>query len=294
MDFFRDLTIDSNGSRKHGGFDPYKGLFVISSEDALESVYNVTCGNVFYRQLSEPFTYNFNINSLLGNIVLSYEVISGEVSIQVVYNETTTTETELTGTGDISIARNDPSDSTAVVTITPVDEAVVKIVHTCPVGTALRMAEIVLCDEYDLEKTMVNRIQWGTSSPYSRNIFFDEVEEFIETTGVEGVGKYPSNGSTVKLTAFKGILNTGSFNNLNSMKYLVSDAGYGVDDIEHILADATDIPVSQTMISSDSYEYNGSFVFTRPTTDHLLYLIWDYRNPEIIDSYGSTNESGSI
>lgn len=287
-DFFRDLTIESYGSKKIGGFDPYKNLYVLSSETPLVPEYSVGCGNVLYKQLTEPFTYTFNLNDLVGDIVLNYEVISGTVDIEVSYDGTTTQELGVSGTGTVTVPRNNLSVDQAVVTITPVsEEAVIQITNVCPVGVPLKLIQIVLCDENDLGTSMVNRHKYTGSQLYSRNILFEnsELNNFIVEEGLEGVGKFPMPGSDVTVQAYKGPLNNGLFDSEldNNLRYLVTDQNYLEADLQTILDEATIIPTTQTQLSGNSFVDSGNFTFLRPTLAHNLYLVWDYRNTAITE-----------
>mgnify|MGYP001946430431 CR=1 FL=1 len=280
-DFFRDLTIDSYGSKKIGGYDPHKDLYVLTSEAPLSPEHNVGCGNILFKESTEPFTYTFNLNSLLGDIVLNYNVSQGEVDIHVDYDNAITQENNATNTGTITVPRNSTNQYFAQVTITPISEsAQIEITNICPIGVPLKITQIVLCDDLDIGKTIVNRIAWANGSPYSRNVLFETsgLNSFIEETGVEGIGKFPSNGSQVSIQAFKGQLNTGSFviGEGNRMGYIISDQNYVEADLQTIINNTTWLTVSETQLTSNILLNNGDFTFTRPDVNHNLYLIWDY------------------
>lgn len=283
VDFFRDLTIEGFGSKKIGGYDPHKKMYALFSETALTPEFNVGCGNVIYKSITSEFIYSFYLNALVGDIVLDYEIISGEVDIEVDYDSSVTQELGATGTGTITIPRTNTSELIATVTITPVSEsAVVQITNVCPLGVPLKLIQITLCDEEDLGKTITNRHSWGVSSLYSKNIFFEvsEINNFIIEEGLEGVGKFPLNGQTVNLQSYKSPLNTGAFLSAsdNKIGYLVTDSEYLEADIATILTEATFISTSQTVLGTESTVDFGSFSFARPSLLHNLYLIWDYRN----------------
>jgi hypothetical protein len=302
VDFFRDLTIESYGSKKIGGFDPHKNLYVLHSELPLTPTYQVGCGNILYKTLSEPFTYTFNLNDLLGDITLNY-VVNDLVNIDITYNEETTSFPNQTGTGSVSIQRDNLTVTTAQITITPVNEtAYVEITSLCPVGVPLKITSIVLADDNDLNTTIVNRQSWGNSNLYSQNIIFEnsEINSFDTEQGLEGVGKFPTSGSQVTLQAYKGNLNNGEFSiDLgNNIQYLISDQVYTQADIETILTNATELSLSLTQLSASSYVVSGSFNFVRPTLNHNLYLIWDYRGvnqpPIALRDVISVNKGGSV
>ena len=304
-DFFRDLTSDSYGSRKIGGYDPHKDLYVLTSETPLTPEYNVGCGNIVYKDITEVFTYTLNLNSLYGDIVLQYNISLGEVDIEVDYNGVITQENGVTNTGTITVERDDLNLKTAQITITPItDSAQIEILNLCPVGVSLKIVQIVLCDESDLGKTIINRINWDAGSPYSRNILFEasELNNFITENGLEGVGKFPNNGSTVSLQSYKGELNTGVFlkDNGNGLGYLITDEEYDESDLETILENVTWTTVTETQLGTNAFLNKGDFTFTRPTLLDNLYLVWDYRNTAItqntniiiyFDSSGSMNET---
>jgi hypothetical protein len=280
-------------------------MYVLFNETELIPEYNASCGNTIYKLITDIFTYNFNLNNLVGDIIINYEIISGEVDIDVDYDGVVTEAHGLVSTGSITINRDDITKLIAVITVTPITEtAVVQITNVCPIGIPLKLIQITLCDVDDLGKTITNRHSWGASSLYSKNILFEtyEINNFSIEEGIEGVGKFPLNGSTVNLQSFKSNLNTGSFLSDfgNVIGYLVTDEVYDESDIETILSEATYIETTQTALGSESTVDFGSFVFTRPTLLDNLYLIWDYRNVSInsdtniiiyFDSSGSMNST---
>lgn len=282
IDWFRDLTIETYGSKKLGGYDPYKKMYVLHSETPLIPEFNVSCGNVIYREILDTFTYKFYLNNLMGDIVINYNILEGEVAIQTTYNGSASVIPSATGEGTITVERDDLDSNYIEVQIAPNPTAKIQITNLCPIGTPLTITHIVLCDDSDLGETMVNRHNWGSSNFYSRNILFEnsEVNNFVSEDGLEGVGKFPISGSTIKMQAYKGVLNTGSYlGDLgNNMGYLVTDSGYEEADIDDIIDEATWLTTVQTNLGSESTIDEGSFTFTRPSEDDNLYLIWDYRN----------------
>lgn len=303
-DWFRDLTMTSYGSKKLGGYDPYKKMYVLHSETPLIPTFNASCGNTIYREITNTFNYTLNLNNLVGDIVLNYNIIEGEVAIQTNYYGNIYSFPGLTGNGSITVPRNDLSSNVLELQIAPNPTAKIQITNLCPTGVALKMVHIVLCDEEDLNKTIINRHSWGASPIYSRNILFEttEINNFISENGIEGVGKFPINGESITMYAYKSQLNTGTYlaDLGNSMAYLVTDSNYQASDIETILSNATYLETTQTLLGSESTLDQGSFVFNRPTENHNLYMIWDYRNTAItnqtniiiyFDSSGSMNST---
>tara|TARA_Y100000815_G_scaffold275754_1_gene316904 strand:+ start:29048 stop:29476 length:429 start_codon:yes stop_codon:yes gene_type:complete len=138
------------------------------------------------------------------------------------------------------------------------------------VGIPLKITSIVLADEKDLGKTMVNRFRWGSSSFFSENHLFEvsEISKFETLEGLEGVSRFPERGSTINIQAYKGGTNTGKFNveRENKLGYLITDLEYTADDIETILAEATYSEIQSTQQTLSTFLDQSSLFLTGLTT----------------------------
>lgn len=293
-DWFRDIFHKNNRAKIIGGIDPYHKLYQITIGDQPYRILELQCDNVItkYNQ-SEPFEYNLKLNNLGGDITISYDISQGNATITAEFDENTYVASNVTGQGNLTFQRTSLVENTVKVTITPVSEVVsYTIGNVCPVGTELKIVSIILNDESDLGFTMTNRFRWGSSSFYENNDLFDDVpcSRFQIETGLEGVGKFPTNGALVNMQTIKDSVSSGEFKitDCNKLAYLITDSVYDESDIETILNNANYLTLS-TIGQGGGEEQGdttqGTFVFNRPVGNEILYMIWDYtdRSPVLND-----------
>lgn len=281
VSFFRNLFIEKPTSIKLGGFDPYHKQYFLTLKDEFGRSLEANCGNVIVKtNLSSPFTYLLKINSLEGDIILDYNITLGNATIEALFDEDIFVESNVTGTGSITIPRTNLVAKTVVITITPVTELVdIQISNTCPLGKPMKLITVVLNDSSDIGKNIINRFNWNSSSFYSENELFDApiVSKFLIEEGIEGVGKFPRRGNVVSMQSYKDALSSGSFESVrnNKLGYLVTDVLYDEADYETIRSLATFITTTETFDGLVNVLNSGNFLFNR-TDDQNLYLIWDY------------------
>lgn len=300
-DFFRDLFKSQPNAKIIGGYDPYFQLYAISigNEPVKVPAYGCESSIIKYNQ-TEAFTYEFNLNNLGGDIVVNYD-ITGNATIEVEFNGTTTVASNVTGIGSVSFERDSLVENIVTVTITPIGGAVsYTIQNSCPVGSELKIVSIILNDNNDTGQTMTDRFKKQGGSFYSVDELFSDapLTRFETITGLEGVGIYPANGDLMTVQAFKDNFNSGHFatTECNRLGYLVSSTEYDDGDIETILGLANFLTITQSGEEGFSVINSGNFVFSRSNTDEILYLIWDYtsRNPVISDDTASVNIGQSV
>lgn len=285
-DWFRDVFHNNNKARVIGGIDPYHKLYQITIGDQPQQFLELQCNNTIskYNQ-NTPFTYKLKLNSLSGDVVLNYNILSGNVTITATFDGETYVKTNVTGTGNLTFERTSLIENIVIITVTPIGGAVnYEIGNTCPLGKELKIVSIILNDSNDIGKTMTNRFRWGSSVFYETNDLFDNVpcSRFQIETGIEGVGKFPSQGSLVNVQAFKDSESSGNFkiSDCNKLAYLITDEVYDESDIDTILENANFLSLSTIGQGGETQGdiTQGSFVFNRSSNDDILYLIWDYRD----------------
>lgn len=299
-DYFRDLFRTNMNAAIKGGVDPYHGTYNITIGEEPEQRPLFQCGSQQIKSnISVVYSYELRLNDLGGDVVIQYN-ITGNVTIQAVFNGTTYVASNVTGSGSLSFERDSLVENIVVITVTPISSLVsYTLTNICPTGTALKIIHIVLNDSTDLGLTMQNRYRWGGSAFYTTNDEFDAIpiSRFQTFDGIEGTGQFPSNGSLVTIQAFKDSINSGRFSldECNRLGYLVTDTLYTEADINTILGLATFPTV--TVSSGESTETAGtSFVFSRTDPDEILYMLWDYteRKPEVNDDSASVSQGGSV
>jgi hypothetical protein len=286
VSFFRDLFINNPTSKKIGGIDTYFKKYMITIEDEIGKTLNLFCGNTVNKIITEPFTYNLNLNNLQGNVELSYNVISGNATIQAVFDGVMNVASNVSGNGVLSFNRANLNLSIVTVTITPIGESAnVQIINTCPIGTNISITTIVIGDSGDIGTSIINRFKIGSGNYYSSNDYFEleGVNKFLKEIGNEGVGKFPTNGNVITLESFKDSSSTAQFkeSQFNALGFLVTSNNYELSDIDVILNSATHIPTTKNQIGLSSEINSGSFVLNKQNINDNLYLIFDYRDKNI-------------
>jgi hypothetical protein len=282
VDWFRDLSITHPFSKKLGAYDPYLDHYVLSIDEQPPVLYNANCGNVLVRSnQTTSFSYNLQLNELIGNVVLNYNITSGEATISAVYNEITNAVENVTGTGTLTIPRTTLNADSVLVTITPISpEISFEISNACPVGTPMKIISVVLNDSADITKTITNRYRWNSSPFYAENDLFSAtpISKWTTETGIEGVGRMPNRGATIRLESFKDSMATATFSKdkCNRLGYLVSSTLHTEASIDTLLSGATYLTVTEALEGLVNVTNSSSFVFNKTADNEILYLIWDY------------------
>lgn len=301
-DFFRDLFREQPNAKILMCHDPYLGLdtLAVGNEPVRVAVFGCSTNiNKFNQSL--PYTYDFQLNSLGGDIIINYNITSGNATITADFNGNTYVESNVTGEGNLTISRDSLIEDIVTVTITPVSEVIsYSLGNSCPIGSALKIVMVVLNDEEDSGDTMTNRFKAQGSPFHSTNDIFNDGPwtRFETINGTEGVGVFPANGSLVTLQAFQDTINSGHFatSECNRLGYLVTDTVYNSGNINTILANATFLAITTSGEGGLSETNSGSFVFSRDEVDEILYLIWDYTNrqPVLSDDTANATLGGSV
>ena len=282
--FFRDIFINRQKGKIISGYDPYLDLTTFTIEENILEIPIYNCGNeIVKNNVSEPFVYTLQLNSLTGDIVLNYNIV-GTATIEVIHNEITEVASGVSGIGNITIERDNLSITTASVTITPVSESIsFSITNNCPIGIPLDIVLVVLNDENDLNKTILNRFRSDLNAFIQNEDLFTDgpITRFETLSGLEGQSLFPTEGSVITIQSVKGNTNTGSFlpnAEGNKIGYLISDTIYTEATINNLLDQANYLTLTETIQGIGQNTFTGNFVFSRPIGAEKLYLIWDYTN----------------
>lgn len=294
--YFRDLFKEKPKARMIGGYDPYTNQYYFSAGEEPVSTLVVNCGNTIAKNnQTTPFTYQLRLNDLSGQVILPYNITSGNATITAVFNNATYVASNVTGVNSLEFTRNTLVQNIVTVTVTPVSSSIsYEISNVCPLGSELKIVSIVLNDSEDISKTITNRFAWGNSALYaSEDIFTDTpVSRFQTEIGLEGNGKFPLNNSVFTIQSFKDLFSSGQFllAECNRLGYLITDNIYGLNNIDTILSAATFLTITEIIEPGYSEIKSGNFLFNRTDTDEILYLIWDYTNRKPILS----NDTASV
>jgi hypothetical protein len=284
--FFRDLFVNRTKGKIISGYDPYLNLtaFTIGDNIVETPIYN--CGNeIIKNNLTRPFNYTLKLNSLTGDLVFNYNIKEGFATIAVTYNGEPYVVSGVSGTGNITIDRQNLLDTKASVTITPVSPSIsFSLVNNCPIGKPLEIILIVLNDEKDLNKTIINQFRSGTNDFIENEDLFtgNPITKFEKISGLEGQNLFPKQGSIVTIQSVKDALSTGEFllTKCNRIGYLISGTNYTESNITTLLTNTQFLTLAETIQGINQKTFSGNFVFSRTAINQKLYLVWDYRDIE--------------
>ncbi len=283
ISFFRDLFIRNPLSKKIGGYDPYHKQYFISVEEDLARDFILQCGNSISKTVVEPFVFYLKLNDRLGDIVFNYNVSDGIADIRIEFDGQIYLYESLTGIGILTIPRSSLEVNMVRITLYPITSSTtVYITGICPITTMSRVGIVVLCDESDQGTIMKNRYRSGANAFYEDTHVFSEgpISKFTIEQGEDGSVRFPANGDSVNIQAYKDGSSTGSFNldKCNRIGYLVSPNIYSQGDTDILLANTIWLQLTETQISSNSLITQSSFVLNKNDNSDILYLVWDYRD----------------
>lgn len=285
--YFRENLPKHVDKFSYGGFDPKYGEYVLSyaSDNQFVPEFIMDCASMFNKSLgyNQSYTYKVDVGGYPGIFQLGYTINSGELTIAITYDGTTTTNSALVGTGTINqtvTSANLANTRTATVTITSTDleeRSNFEIEHTCPTDPKREVVVMVLNDTDDAGKTIINRFKVGSGNYYARTDVFDDDGVARNETLVESERNayIPQDGDTITMSSYRewGVHN-GYFNSCSRIGYLVSSATKTTSQVQ---ADATYL--TETATNNDEYrEVTGSFTFSPSSDADILYLIFDYQD----------------
>lgn len=276
-DWFRNFMRNNYRKPIFGAYDPYYGQYTIRLEEddtPIEPIYN--CGNIIFKNnQKETFSYILQLNDLTGNIELPYQITEGTAKIEAKFKGITHTKNNISGNGILSFSRSDVQENKVYVSIIPISDVVsYSIGNTCPIGETIKVVHVVVNNDKDVGKNIVNKFKWGNSNYYTEEISFtNKLVSLTEYNGIAGRGRYPLSGKDIEIQSYKDELNNGEFEADNRLGYLVSDTVYTEATVNTLL-DIANYPAVNKVVSGN-VETN-SIKFNYNKTGNILYLIWDY------------------
>lgn len=328
--WFRDKFKDSIDNKKLGGFDPHNDQYIVHpTRERLSLPVFIDCGGQVSRFDFEgelEITIDFGIK--VGQAGFTYTSNGVPVKYDLEWNGQTFStgfvgdasyNPELaalglpnvtgSGSGSFNFNKTESVPTEIKVTITaPICGAEFTLGTVCITSPQLKVVSVVLNDGADNTLTMNSRYRWNTPSYNSPlktyNSVFEEgeLDTYDTQQGEEGSGFIPIAGSGIRMESFNGFNQTAKFLEENKMGYLVSNTLYTEAEILDLVDDATFPVATETIYSNQDILNTVDFTFDRPNNEEYLYLIWDYRNPELVidqdtkiriyfDSSGSMNST---
>jgi hypothetical protein len=302
--FFKENLFANKNSFNIGGFDPkyHQYVLTIGADERPADPLVVDCAAEIRRKISSAFEYDVNLGVYPGKALIDYETDS-EISISVLYNGETTTETGLTGTGtvEVPVSTGDLAASSLMdVTVTPATTATVTLTHTCPQPDTMEIVLIVRNDPAEADNTIINRFKHlgvgGNNWDSDLDVFKYSGNTRYETiTGPMGSDLIPAQLDDLVMSSYKILADhTGTFTDCNKMGYMWESDTLSAEEVGTRLNDFT-YPEIQTETTDDTQESTITFEVNRETKDLKLYLLWDYVDdiPALTDDQVIGIENGS-
>ncbi len=290
--WFRDQWNFQLNTQKIGGFDPYMDEYVLGTNlnpvPVPEPV--LQCGaQLSFKGLSEAVTHTYNFGSIIGNSVVDYEIYSGGITIDVLWNGNTYSSGVVTVSGSFTWDKSALTPTNAQVTITPVDTAAFSVTPQCVGKIPLTVVKCMINSSTNAGETIHVEYSWSntnSNSPVdsdmatlgtSNNTFsFYNVQAGIRSQGV-----FPYSG--VDFTIRTNKVNFDDYNwgyPEDNFKYLSSNTLYAntPTDVAALLAASTTIP--NVDVTSPSPNINLATVtgLSLPVGNQYLYVIYDLRD----------------
>lgn len=284
--WFRDLFISDGNTQKLGGFDPYMGEYVLSSNNFVIDPDQSTLGCGTEIQINSGTTGLQNINIDLGDyegestVTLTIDQItSGQtLNVSFVYNGVTYS-TGNTSISDTFSFNKGAKDNGILSVAQSGGVASYRIVVGCPDVTDITVISVtvndksyegkVITDEYSVGEFISGNLismLGGTTMPI--------VSNYSTFSGPEGFGSIPSNGDTVVIRSVKGTTGTMEFNpTTHKLRYLISNTLYTSTNVLSLLNAST---IASPVLNPSAGVYTAGFTYN--SGSNYLYIIHDYRN----------------
>ena len=299
--WFRDLFIDSFETQKLGGFDPYMGEYVLTSNDILKpsDTECKPCGTAITLKTTEilPTSYCVNVGEFVGDIVIEYEIIDQSVSLPGItinanYNGVDYNTGSVTVGGTLTFPKQSVSEQIVNVTVLANDFATAEVLVNCPDAEEITIVNVCVTGDDESGLFIHNEYRWTDGSfvspLHSNSVEFASgansplVSQYQTVSGRQGGGVIPSDTASVKIISNKIGSDDFVFDETrDNFRYLRTNTLYNNTDIEMqalLAAATTATPIDNTDAPNKYYAE-----FNMPATGSYLYLIWDYRTITEID-----------
>jgi hypothetical protein len=284
--WFRDLFIDDGKTQKIGGFDPYMGEYVLSSNsfEIEQDQTSLGCGTEIQINSGTSGLQNVNINlgEYTGESTVTLtvdQITSGQtLNVSFVYDGVTYSSGNTSVSDTFTFNKGNKDNGILSVTQSG-GVASYRIVVGCPEVTDITVITVtvndksfegkIITDEYSVGTSTSGKLVsmlGGTATPI--------VSNYSTLAGPEGFGAIPSNGNTVVIRSVKGTYGTMEFNpTTHKLRYLMSNTLYTNVNVLSLLNAST---VASPVLNPSTGVYTASFTYN--SGSNYLYIIHDYRN----------------
>jgi hypothetical protein len=285
--WFRDLFNTDFGTQKLGAYDPYSDEYVLSSNNQPVPYVSecLSCGTTQEFTINAPFEYCVNVGQLVGDVNITYNVISAgdEFEVTAVYNGNTFTTGPTLVSGTLVVDKDTNSDDVVTVTINTTEALVLEVTVNCPVTNELKVVEVVLTANSEAGYNIFSQWRYtdGTfvGSLQNNLVIFSSgvnpvVSRYNVVSGPQGASNIPTNGSSIRMASNKLFPTNYDFDPVqDKFRYLRTNTLYNNNTV--------DINALVTASSTGATAGGGTYYYAdvpAGTSGNYLYLIWDFRN----------------
>jgi hypothetical protein len=302
--WFRDSFNNSFATQKLGAFDPYMNEYVLSFTDR-ELPTNPSCLDCGVSQTftlssqdneQKSFIYCVNVGQLVGSVDVSWIVSSIQAGVSFNVKVTFNGNTYESGFIDYSYAVSFYKDvnyvETMEIEIVYDGPVVLDMTPYCPFAETMKVVSIVLSRDSDAGNTTHAENRYTTGpfvGPLQSNFVILSsgstnplVSFYNIVSGYTGLGAFPPAGSTMRIQSNKLMYDSKDFDaTKDKFLYYRSSTLYENNsvDMNALLSVAT---VASPVMGGGS-TYYADFVVPSAGEGEYLYLIWDFRTPNLVE-----------
>lgn len=291
--WFRDEFYLALNTQKLGGYDPYMDEYVLATNDRQIPfpTPNVPCGTLVEDiTCTTPVSWNVDVGSVIGNIVITVTIGTGGCTFNAVYNGVTytTTPSPITTPGTYTVTIPKPTASPNIVScsITPNGTCDFSVLVDCPAETQITVVKVVLNAPNDNGQTIHAEYFWDNgvsiSPPSSDPVVLNNdptiAAAWIAQTGTRSVGVFPYDGVNLSIQTNKIGSDSFDFNLQQDKIYWLSSNTLYANTTTGITA-LLGQSLNQVTVTNPSgnifrgVQANASI----PIGNQYLYLIYDLR-----------------
>tara|TARA_R110002060_G_scaffold77351_1_gene88703 strand:+ start:26324 stop:31060 length:4737 start_codon:yes stop_codon:yes gene_type:complete len=287
--WFRDQFIEQFETQKLGGYDPYMDEYVMSTNDIdIPAASSITACGVELSQTDAAgaFSYTVQLGASIGDIDIDYTVTSGTITVDALWNGTTTSVTT-SESGTLTFNKDETIPSEVFITITSVtDKATYTSLVNCPPVAELTIIQIVLTESSTNGESTHFGYNWSDSNITSpttsvlANLGLINPSEYTLATGQRSVGVFPYNGTDILMRVNSEFNDTYVFpvpnSNPSPFKYLSSNVEYTQAETNTLIPLLNNVPGPIANPSAGVYQSIINNI-DLPIGNQFLYLVWDLR-----------------
>jgi len=298
--WFRDLFLESFNTQKLGGYDPYMGEYVLSSNlELLPSIQEcIECGisRSFVVDSKESVSFCVDVGFLVGDVSIQYNVLGDGQSafeVQATYNGVVDTTGEQTSSGALIVDKDTVSENIVNVQIFSQGTTHLEITVNCPAAQELKIIQVCYSLDVDGGQYIHNEYSW-VDGTYVSPLHSEQVElasgtsnplisQYTQITGPQGSGFIPADGATVSIISNKIGSDDYVYNpSTDELRYLRTNTYYANTPAQMQALFNASINATPVVPTNGANTYTAEF--TMPSSsDEYLYLIYNYRKPTEIE-----------